>query len=411
MSSTTWITAALWASLLAPGLAQEPAPERTDSELAAARVAEAERLTAAVLERDLAALPRSAPGSWRDWSPKAPVPDGLGRLLQAGMGAYFAGEYVPALAAYYRLLEVEPDFPPALYQAGTTHFRLRRYGDAILFYERFIEVVPGEVGATQALGHSLYSLGRYEESRAHYERVLAASPGAVEAKRGLALSSYRVGEPERALELLDEVLASRPDHTDALTWKAHVLFELDRLEPALEAALAARDSDAFQPRAWFLLSGIYTDLEREAEAAEARARFEELDRIQQGVRAAEGVLLHAPRDLQVRARLVELHRSAGDLARVKAVLDEMVAIAPEELAVRVLVLDTLEAMGDLDGAETAALDLSANCASELMTWRRLQLYYAATGDRHMEMTTGERFLRMRDAAEAARRAAEEAQQE
>jgi len=384
------LAALLAALVLAPAPQQVPAPEAGDP-------------TAEILARDLEQLPRAEPGRWADWAPDDPVPEALAPLLRAGMVAYFRGEYGAALAAYYRLLEQEPDYPPALYQAGTTHFRLRRYGDSILFYGRFLEVVPGEVGATQALGHDYYSLGRYEEAREHYRRVLEANPESAEAVRGLALTAYRLGEPEHALELLDQVLRLRPDHADALGWKARILYDLDRPSEALEAATQARELDPFEPRVWFLLSGIYGDLGRDEEAEQARVRFAELDRVTQSIRSLEGLLLHTPRDLAVRARLVELNRAAGNLAAVKQHLEGMARLAPTELAVRLLALDTLDGMGDAMGAAEAAGDLAKYCESEPLAWQRLQRYYAGLGNRQMEMQAGERFLRLRDAAEAASR--------
>ena len=116
--------------------------------------------------------------------------------------------------------------------------------------------------------------------------------------------------------------------------------------------------------------------------------------------------------MDVLGREPEQRTHADEVERQRRILELLFEACTESFEVRLLVLDTLEAMGDLDGAETAALDLSSHCADEVMTWRRLQLYYASTGDRYMEMTTGERFLRMRDEAlEEARREAERAAEE
>ena len=166
--------------------------------------------------RDPRSLPVAEEGRWADWSPRTPVSDDHRVLLGAGMAAYGARDYPRALDALYDLLELEPDFPPALYQASTASFRLRRYGDCIELLERFVRVVPREVGATQALGHSLYSLGRYEEARAHYERVLAHNPDSVEAVRGYGLSHLRLGGRARgrAAEALARIDAARDQGVD-----------------------------------------------------------------------------------------------------------------------------------------------------------------------------------------------------
>ena len=350
---------------------------------------------AAVLARALDDLPRAAPGRWADWGPDAPVPEVHREALGAGIRAYTARDYPLALSLLYQLLEDEPDYPPALYQAATAHFRMRRYGDCTRLLERFLEAVPHEVGATQALGHSLYSLGRYDEARAHYDRVLEAQPEAVEALRGLGLTHLRLGDEARALELLERVVALRPEHADALTWIAQIHFDAGRSAEARAACERAIELDRTDPRPWFLLAAILGEAGEEPAAAEARARFEQLSRLEQERLAVEGVLLQSPLDALSLARLADVHVRRGDARAAGEAIERLLALDPEGLAARILALDVMEALGDDEGARRRALELEAHCGEHAEAWERLERYWAAAGDVSRQIGAGERHRRMR----------------
>jgi tetratricopeptide (TPR) repeat protein len=334
----------------------------------------------AVLERDPSKLPRAAPDRWRAWKPDDAVPEELKPALAAGMHAYGEADYTAALASFYALLDHEPDYPPALYQAATTYFRLRRYGDCIALLERFLGAVPSQVGATQALGHCYYTLGQYEKARAHYQLVVAAAPQSVEAWRGLGLTHMRLGDDAHALECLKKALELKPDHPEALSWFAQLLFDQGRSEEALAPATKARDRAPFEPRNWFLLGQIYGDLGRDSEAKLARDRFAELNRIEQMIRAQEGLLLHDPRAVEPLERLVVLQQQAGNLPEVRQALRRLLALTPTRLESFTLALQSLHALGDAEGAKTAASEIERRFTQSADAWQTLADYYTATGD-------------------------------
>jgi len=343
---------------------------------------------------DPSSLPRAEAGRWIEWKPTDPISDEHRAALAQGMRAYAARDYPSALAVLFPLLEAEPDYPPALYQAATTFFRLRRYGDCSVCLERFLEVVPGEVGATQALGHSLYSLGRYEEARAHYERVLAANPESVEALRGYGLCFLRLGDDERALEILRQVVELRPDHPDAHAWIAQVAYELDRLDEARAAAERARELAPHEPRPWFILSRILADQGEDDAALEAKARFEELSRLQQEILAVEGLLLDEPGNVAAQAALVDLRVRSGDRAGLASDVERLTRLAPSDPAIRILALDALLAVGDAEGARHQALGMERDCAASPEAWARLRDYWGSVGERMKQVQAGERHLRL-----------------
>lgn len=392
---------------LAPAL-QEGIDERYVEILAAERAAgEADR--PAILLRLPSELPRAAAGAWEVFDEaedrEAFLRD-LDTELLATMGAaeraYLGSRFPSALESLYTVLERHPDFPPALMLLGTTYFRLRRYDDCRISIERFLEVAPSDLWRTQALGHAYYSLGDYPRARRHYERVLADTPEEMgespEALRGLALCHMRLGDADRALELLGRVLELRPDHAEAYTFQARILFDEDRLEEALAAAERARELAPFQPQPWYFAMRILFDLGREEEALAAEARWREIDRVAQAVRALEMQLRFRPGSFPLILRLADLAASIGDVETVRVRLADAILARPEdvpEVDVRILVLDTLVSLGDVEGSRVAAAALEETCAGSVEAWRRLETYYASIRDRVNQIRCSAEAARLR----------------
>ena len=335
---------------------------------------------AAALQRDPRRLPSAAAERWLAWGPKDAVDLGLQADLAAAMRAYSAQDYAASLAFLYALLDREPDFPPSLYQGALCYFRLRRYGDCAALMERFLRAAPQEIGATQMLGHCYYSLGNYSGACAHYERVLAALPTSPEALRGLALSEMRLGHADRALELLAKVLELKPDHADAHAWRAQILFDEGDSEAALVHAEKARELEPWEPKPWFLLSRIYAELDRAADAERARERFELISRVDQQVRQQEGLLLHDPARLDIWVQLVALQRSVENRPGVRNGLARLAAYAPEDPRTALFLVDGFEWLGERAKAVEAARRAETLVGTDAPSWAWLADFYRRTGD-------------------------------
>lgn len=355
----------------APGVSAPESSPRTPAELRA-RAAEA-------LRRDPRQLPTAAE-RWLEWGPKDPVDAGLQADLTAGMRAYAAQDYAAALAFLYALLDREADFPPALYQGALCYFRLRRYGDCAALMERFVRAAPREIGATQVLGHCYYTLGSYASARAHYELVLAAQPSSPEALRGLALSEMRLGNAARALELLAKVVELRPEHADAHAWRAQILFDEGQSEAALVHAERARELEPWEPKPWFLLSRIFVELDREADAERARERFELISRVDQQVRQQEGLLLHDPARLDIWVQLVALQRSVENRPGVRNGLARLSAHAPADARTALFLVDGYDWLGERSKAVEAARRAESLVGSDAESWAWLADFYRRIGD-------------------------------
>jgi len=380
-------------SLLAGAQADgEPSDEGAES--LSPREARAE-LQERVFARDPRDLPRGEPGRFADWTLSTPVPDELLPLVQRAAQAYYVEQdYGGTLAALYDLLEIEPDYPPALFQLGTVYFRLRRYGDTIVALERFCEVAPKELAKTQALAHAHYSLGDYERALEHYETILAAGNDSSEARRGYGLAKMRLGDTEGALEELRAVVEAEPEHGDAWAWIARILYDLERSDDALEPARKGVRFEPYEPRPWFVLAEVLFDLGRDDEAVEVQERFDELTRLVQSIRAAEGLLARDPRQPHVLVELVDLHAEVGDVQAVRETIARLYTLEPDNCELRAWSIQRMVDLGDDDGALAAAQAYEESCPDDKETWRRLEIFYASRGDIENQIRCGERYLRM-----------------
>ena len=355
-------------------------PSAPDSPRSVLEPGDMRQRSARALLRDPRALPFSAQGRWSKWGEKDPIAPELQPEVAAGMRAYAAQDYAQSLACFYGVLDRERDFPPALYRGGLCYFRLRRYGDCAALLERFVQVAPQEIGATQVLGHCYYSLGDFERARAHYGKVLAVSPQSPEALRGLALSELRLGDPKRALELLGRVLELRPDHADAHAWAAQILFDEGDSDAALVHAVRVRELEPWDPRGWYLLSRIWGEQGRDADAQNARERFENANRVEQGVRQQEGLLLHDPGRVEVWAELIALQRSVDNRAAVRERIERLVALRPRDARTALQIVDTFEWLADKERAKQAALHAESVAGTDKQAWTWLADFYRRVAD-------------------------------
>lgn len=327
-----------------------------------------------VLMRDPRTLPRAEAGAWKEWEMSSPMPQSHGARIHAAAQAYGRRELPLALEHMLAVLEELPDCPPLLHQSGVIYFKLRRYRDAQEMFERFVRVAPDLAGHTRVLGHCYYSLGDYDKAHDHYERVLAADPATLEARRGLGLTVMRQGDSARALEELGKVVAAAPDHADAWTWIAQIHYDEDRSDEALAALKEAQEIDPFDSRSWYLLGQVHYDRGDDVAGDRAHQRYSELYRIAQDVRSVERRLAIAPHQPDVIRRLIRLHHSVGNRARVRQGIALLIHEDPSSIAIRIEVLNALVSMGDEEGAEAAALSLERMAGENAAALERLERY-------------------------------------
>ncbi len=364
-------------------------------------------LELAALQRTAASLPRAELGRWEGWRTQ-PLPP----LYQAALEAYRRDDLAATWRLVFDCLEGAPDHPPSLSLLGGVAFRLKRHEDSLVAFERFLAHAPEEVARTRHLGHAYHGLGRYADARAHYLRVLA-SPGlgedaAREARFGLAISAYRTGDFAAAREALTETLVLAPDDVEALTWRAQLDFEEERLEEARAAAERATLLAPFEPRPWFLLARILTEelaiLEPDASeartalaerAAEAERRFAFLAAVDTRTRDLEATLALAAGDVTARITLAKLRADVGDARGALRQAALLARTARGDRSAELAVLDILERFGNPTTATAVAERLERDFDRDPEVQEALSAFHARRGDIQGQLRTGARAAELR----------------
>ena len=186
------------------------------------RLAEAERLYRAVLDRDrnhFAAL--------------------YGLAIARGQ----QGDLEEAVRLMRRALNQNPRLAGAHNDLGNMLEALGRYDEAIERYRRALALEPGLAVAHTNLGHALQALGRPEEAIAHHRQALALKPDLADAHNNLGVALQAQGQPQQAVAHFERALAIEPRFAEAHSNLANALRALDRNEAAIahyERAVALR---------------------------------------------------------------------------------------------------------------------------------------------------------------------------
>jgi tetratricopeptide (TPR) repeat protein len=121
--------------------------------------------------------------------------------LHAAMRAYNstgeahlkAGRFKAAEEAFRGMLQIDPEYAPALLRLGLVYNAAGRYEEAIQYLRRVTERESANAVAHEILADSLYREHKYEEAAASAERALKLSPDSAYAHylAGLARASLR----------------------------------------------------------------------------------------------------------------------------------------------------------------------------------------------------------------------------
>ncbi len=104
-----------------------------------------------------------------------------------------------AIAAYHKVLEIEPNFAPAHINLGTIHYNSQDYNLAEYHYRKAIECDPRYALAYFDLGNVLDETGRIPEAIKAYKAALTLAPTYADAHYNIALAYERTRESRKAL--------------------------------------------------------------------------------------------------------------------------------------------------------------------------------------------------------------------
>jgi tetratricopeptide (TPR) repeat protein len=109
------------------------------------------------------------------------------------------GRQAEALAAYRRVLELDPKHAAACINLGTIYYNQQNYREAESHYRRAVEIDPRYALGFFDLGNVLDETGRLNEAVEAYRSAIAIAPNYADAHYNLALAYERLRKPRKAL--------------------------------------------------------------------------------------------------------------------------------------------------------------------------------------------------------------------
>ncbi|MCB9667525.1 MAG: tetratricopeptide repeat protein [Myxococcales bacterium] len=121
------------------------------------------------------------------------------------------GDTEQALKELQRILVEDADNEYGHYYLGVAYFERGEFVPAMKAYLRAIELAPAYLGAMLGLGHALRMLGRYQESIRVGREVLIQQPEDPDALHLLGLAHFAQGDEAEARDYLQRFLNTRPE--------------------------------------------------------------------------------------------------------------------------------------------------------------------------------------------------------
>jgi Flp pilus assembly protein TadD len=172
------------------------------------------------------------PGFWRNWS-------------YLGYAYFQAGRHQDAIAAYERLLALQPDSARGHAAYGVVLHEIGRVEEARAHYRRALDLDPTP-SAWSNLGTLDFFEGRYADAVGAYEKAIAMRPKDAtyhnnlgDARTALRRRTEAASAYGTALELLEQQLATNPRDAQALSQRSLVEAKLGRMADARRHAADA----------------------------------------------------------------------------------------------------------------------------------------------------------------------------
>jgi tetratricopeptide (TPR) repeat protein len=191
-------------------------------------------------------------------------------LYQRAMTWYRAGEYEEVLKDVDKVLEIEPNEADALNLAANIYKAWGQYEKAIDYYDRVLEADDDNYMASFNLGNVFIAKGDYPLALLYYEiSLLTQQIAALNGVRNLkmeeteiqiALTYRKMGNLDSALIFADLSIKENSYYPLAYQNKGVILYEMDRLDEAIENFNKALDLDYENPeKSHYMLGWCYMD--------------------------------------------------------------------------------------------------------------------------------------------------------
>jgi tetratricopeptide (TPR) repeat protein len=296
-----------------------------------------------------------------------------GVMLADAHRALTAGDVTTASASVARLLQLRPDWPPAVHLAGLI---ARAEGDlsrAEDLMRRSLDL-PGTARAVRAeyannLGNLLRGAGYPAQAEAVFRLALDAAE-LPQARTGLARTLLEMDRPDEALTVL-RALRGGTGGINATVLLSEALAQTGERQAAMDVLTEAGEQDLSRSSFWLALGARLGSLGRHVEAeaalrpllsgkdaASALIALTDLRILMRDWQEAltflrEGVRVF-PDHVELQTRLAGLEWMLGDGEHFADGLRRRIAARPQDRAMRLALVSLLANAGQSDAAEMAA---------------------------------------------------------
>lgn len=175
----------------------------------------------------------------------------IDQLLRLARDAHAAGKLAEAERLYRAILQRKPDHPDALHLLGVLAHQVGRPAAGAELMRRAIALQPAHLPPRANLAMALIDSGHLAEAADVCRAALAIDPSFDRASMNLASALFRQGRASEAIDVLRGVVAARPDHVRAHSVMLYCMMFDPRYSPqqifAEHRAWAERFADPLTP--------------------------------------------------------------------------------------------------------------------------------------------------------------------
>ena len=154
-------------------------------------------------------------------------------LFNSGVGLYHQGDYLKAIQAYQKVIELDPGYAEAYNNLGIIYQEIGDFDRALSAYQKAIGINPKYEKALNNLGVLLYLKGHYEESIQAFQKALTINANNVESHINLGILFKKQGQVDKAMESYHRALTLNPFYGEA-HYNMGLLYEqLEKMEMAI----------------------------------------------------------------------------------------------------------------------------------------------------------------------------------
>jgi Flp pilus assembly protein TadD len=169
-----------------------------------------------------------------------PPSEALKVCLVAARNLDKAGNEIPAIAQYERVLNLAPDNVEVLHRLAVLYDRQSEFAKADAAYLKLTQARPRDANLFNDWGYSHYLRNKWDDAERHLRRALELDPTHVRARANLGMVFGHQGRHDDALQTFRDARLSEPEARCNL---AFVYWSQGRLDDARRECQIARQID------------------------------------------------------------------------------------------------------------------------------------------------------------------------